>query len=131
MNHTSAFNTVHIIAAVIGVIGAIIVAITIFLLCKRRKKVKSTDTISKVETPVMSQVTNRNSSHSRFGQFATDFDNPPIEPPKPAIVHVEDISPLMQQQQLQLKLLNQQNSITSTSSSSSSNPSPPPPPYQP
>ncbi|KAI8326971.1 hypothetical protein EDC96DRAFT_581063 [Choanephora cucurbitarum] len=33
-HHSPAFNTVHIIAAIIGIAGAVAAAITIFLLCK-------------------------------------------------------------------------------------------------
>jgi hypothetical protein len=113
------------------VIGAIIVAITIFLLCKRRKRKVQEEAIpTPISTPTNTIMSEVSTDTNRFGQFANDFDNH-IEPPKSAIVHVEDISPLMQQYQLQLKLLKQQNSSTSSSSNTSSTPSPPPPPYQP
>ncbi|KAI8327115.1 hypothetical protein EDC96DRAFT_612886 [Choanephora cucurbitarum] len=36
-HHSPAFNTVHIIAAIIGIAGAVAAAITIFLLCKRKR----------------------------------------------------------------------------------------------
>lgn len=108
--HTPAFNTVHIIAAVIGVLGVVAVAVAIVIICNRRKKRKQQII---VQPPPMNE---------RFGQFATDFDNH-IEPPKPAVV--EEPSPMMQQHQLNLKL------HTTIPIPSSSSTNPPPPPYYP
>lgn len=123
--HTPVFNTVHIIAAVIGVIGIIAVAIAILIICNRRKKRKkkaSLDTSTNIETMTF------------MNQFANDFDNH-VEPPKPVIL-IEDInssnSPMMQQYQLQLKLHSQRHHHSDlTTTASSSSPSPPPPPYHP
>ncbi|GAN10854.1 hypothetical protein MAM1_0414c10404 [Mucor ambiguus] len=159
--HTPAFNTVHIIAAVIGIVGAVAMAVTIFLMCKRKRNRRRdshnnrkafTANVSNDIESNMTQTSIQNSNNLRFGQFASDFDNH-VEPPKPAVTHVEDISPMMQQYQLQLKLLQQQKAqqqerklmidphlsvptaLHQTSSSSSSSSSPnsllPPPPYQP
>ncbi|KAG2233338.1 hypothetical protein BDF21DRAFT_397749 [Thamnidium elegans] len=139
--HTPIFNTVHIIAAVIGIIGAIGVAVTVFLFCRKRK---SGDNLLKVKADIEQNMIERIPSdrrraavattltNDRFGQFASDFDNN-VQPPKPAVVHVEDISPMMQQHQLQLKLLEvpTHNRAASSSSSVSHATSPPPPPYQP
>ncbi|GAA5799441.1 hypothetical protein EDC94DRAFT_401370 [Helicostylum pulchrum] len=141
--HTPVFNTVHIIAAVIGIIGAIGVAVTVLLFYRKRK---STDNLLKVKADIEQNMIERIPSDrrrattttttitsDRFGQFASDFDNN-VQPPKPAVMHVEDISPMMQQYQLQLKLLEvpTHNRAASSSSSSMSHPTcPPPPPYQP
>ena len=154
--HTPAFNTVHIIAAVIGIVGAVTMAVTIFLICKRKrnrrnsqnKKATLTTAVNDVESNMTQAITENN--NIRFGQFASDFDNH-VEPPKPAVTHVEDVSPMMQQYHLQLKLLQQQKAqkerklnidphlnvatLNQTASSSSTSSSPnsllPPPPYQP
>lgn len=169
--HTPVFNTVHIIAAVIGIVGAIAVFITIIVFCRRKRNKKSS--IQKIKSDIeanmiQTQRSHHNTSYSftttttttaaatgaatgmtdnRFGQFANDFNNS-VEPPKPAIFHVEEVSPMMQQYQLQLKLLQQQqqerkqsaNSLqvpthnrasSSSSSASSSHTLLPPPPYHP
>lgn len=162
--HTPVFNTVHIIAAVIGIVGAIAVFITIILFCRRKRNKSNNSSIQKVKSDIEANMIQTQRSHqtshttssttaaaemtdNRFGQFANDFNNS-VEPPKPAIVHVEDVSPMMQQYQLQLKLLQQQqqerkqsaNSLqvpthnrasSSSSSASSSNTLLPPPPYHP
>lgn len=151
--HTPVFNTVHIIAAVIGIIGAIGVAVTVLLFCRKRK---SRDNLLKVKADIEQNMieripsdrrratatANANASattttttvttNDRFGQFASDFDNN-VQPPKPAVVHVEDVSPMMQQYQLQLKMLEvpTHNRAASSSSSVSHATSAPPPPYQP
>lgn len=135
-------------------------AVTIFLMCKRKRnrrrdshnrKAFTANASNDIESN-MTQASIENSNNLRFGQFASDFDNH-VEPPKPAVTHVEDISPMMQQYQLQLKLLQQQkaqqqerklmidphlsvpSTLHQTTSSSSSSSSPnsllPPPPYQP
>lgn len=81
--HTSAFNTIHIIAAVLGVVGAIVVGLSIFFICKRKRKRKDLD-----------NQTEKNTSH----QFASDFETTE--------------SPMMQQQQLQIKLQHTHSSVT-------------------
>jgi heme/copper-type cytochrome/quinol oxidase subunit 1 len=154
--HTPAFNTVHIIAAVIGIVGAVTMAVTIFLICKRKRNRRNSQNrkatlataVNDVESNMTQTITENN--NIRFGQFASDFDNH-VEPPKPAVTHVEDVSPMMQQYHLQLKLLQQQKAqkerklnidphlnvatLNQTASSSSTSSSPnsllPPPPYQP
>lgn len=157
--HTPVFNTVHIIAAVIGIVGAIAVFITVIFFCRRKRnknnsiqKVKSDIEANMIQTQRSHQTTTTTTTittteltQDRFGQFANDFNNN-VEPPKPAIVHVEDVSPMMQQYQLQLKLLQQQQeergannlqvpthnrASSSSSSASSSNTLLPPPPYHP
>jgi cell division protein FtsN len=110
--HTPAFNTLHFISAVIGVVGAIAVAITVCIICKRRRNQKRKDSGTQAincppSADIESHLTTASLPSNRFGQFASDFDNI-VEPPKPAVAHVEDISPMMQQYQLQLMLLQQQ-----------------------
>jgi heme/copper-type cytochrome/quinol oxidase subunit 1 len=151
--HTPVFNTVHIIAAVIGILGAIAVAITVCITCKRRRNQQRRNSAQAINCPAStdleSHLTTPSSNINRFGQFASDFDNT-VEPPKPAVTHVEDISPMMQQYQLQLMLLQQERqekttreqhrasaSSTNTNASTSAavpvtpNSLMPPPPYQP
>lgn len=115
----------------IGVIGALIVTVTIFLYCKKRKKLsvnKALDATTNYNTDTITMTTN----NRQFGQFASDFNSHIEQPPKTTtaavVSHVEDISPMMQQYQLQLKLLHQENA---SSSSSNTIITPPPPPYQP
>ena len=152
-DHTPVFNTVHIIAAVIGILGIIAVIFTVIFVCRRKRNKKTIQQVKEdIENKIIQQQRSHQSSiHSenRFGQFANDFDNA-VVPPKPAIIQVEDVSPMMQQYQLQLKLLQQQQEerkqnnnntlavpahhrANSSSSSSSSSPSSllPPPPYHP
>ncbi|KAI8047520.1 uncharacterized protein B0P05DRAFT_565801 [Gilbertella persicaria] len=139
--HTPVFTTVHIIAAAIGIVGAIAVAVTIFIVCKKKRLKAQTSgrSIDLENNTHMSQVNSmhqhsHHSNHtqdSRFGQFASDF-----EPPKPAVTHIEDVSPMMQQYQLQLKLLQQQyqerkQQTQGVSTSSTSCALLPPPPYHP
>ncbi|OBZ86222.1 hypothetical protein A0J61_05725 [Choanephora cucurbitarum] len=124
-HHSPAFNTVHIIAAIIGIAGAVAAAITIFLLCKRkRSKTQAHSNKSGTKHEYSSNNSNNddvfgsqtNSSHShsnsqtnyhRFDQFANDFDGNNGSSGQD-IASVEDVSPTMQQYQLQLKLLQQQ-----------------------
>ncbi|KAI8887422.1 hypothetical protein K501DRAFT_321443 [Backusella circina FSU 941] len=146
--HTSAFNTVHIIAAVIGIIGACVVGITIFILCRRRRrrrnaKNESNRDIEKRHIQEVATLASTATINQRFDQFASDFERnntppPHIEQPKPAILHIEDTSPMMQQYRLQLKLLQQRQSPqqhrqhpSDASSSTVVSNTAPPPPYQP
>lgn len=112
--HTSAFNTIHIIAAVLGIIGAVVVGLSIFIICRKRKRKKRHRITEK-----------QNMTRDRF---ADDFET--IETPTPAIVHH---SPIMQQHQLQqqLQLEIPKACHCSTSTSSTSPLSIPPPPYHP
>ncbi|KAG2200226.1 uncharacterized protein EV154DRAFT_559369 [Mucor mucedo] len=117
--HTPAFTTVHIIAAVIGIVGAIAVTITIFLYCKKRKH----DSLLKIKSDIEQDMLQR-APATRFGQFATDFDHSSSAPEQ-----VTRVSPMMQQHQLQIKLL--QVPTHNRTLSSSNTVVPPPPPYQP
>ncbi|KAI8366514.1 hypothetical protein BD560DRAFT_490688 [Blakeslea trispora] len=153
-HHSLAFNAVHIIAAVIGIAGAIAAAVTIFLLCKRKRS-KSQTHINKAGTKneqssnsddvFTSQInsthsySNSQTNHPRFDQFANDFDGNNGSSDR-TFVSTEDISPTMQQYQLQLKLLQQQQSQLAQAQShsrqqtvavSNNSLSPPPPPYCP
>jgi hypothetical protein len=140
--HTSAFNTVHIIAAVIGIVGACLVGITIFILCRRKRR-NAKQVNKDIEKSHVQEAASASTDtiHQRFDQFASDFERnntppPHVEQPKPAILHIEDSSPMMQQYRLQLKLLQQrqqqhrQNPSDASSSTVVSNTAPPPP-YQP
>jgi hypothetical protein len=141
--HTSAFNTVHIIAAVIGIVGACLVGITIFILCRRKRR-NAKQVNKDIEKSHVQEAASASTDtiHQRFDQFASDFERnntpppPHVEQPKSAILHIEDASPMMQQYRLQLKLLQQrqqqhrQNPSDASSSTVVSNTAPPPP-YQP
>ncbi|CAO3684147.1 unnamed protein product [Rhizopus stolonifer] len=81
--HTSVFNTIHIIAAVLGVVGSIAVGLSIFFICKRKRKRKDLD-----------NQTEKKTNH----QFASDFETTE--------------SPMMQQHQLQIKLQHTHSSVT-------------------
>ncbi|KAI9282532.1 hypothetical protein BY458DRAFT_552159 [Sporodiniella umbellata] len=101
--HDSTFNTVHILAAVVGVVGALVVGWSIFFLCQRKKKKqKCSEQDPKGEKTVLYQ-------------FALDMESPPV-------AHLTE-SPMMQQHQLQLRL---QSQIPNASSLPH-----PPPPYHP
>ncbi|KAI8992295.1 hypothetical protein BDB01DRAFT_832610 [Pilobolus umbonatus] len=114
--HTPIFNTVHIISAVIGIVGIIAVAVTIVFIWKKKRK--NTDIEHNTMQPVQLQ----------FDQFATDFNNTLEPPPPPSI----DINPVMQQYQLHLQILTQQDTRHKDSLIlPGSNTSLPPPPYQP
>lgn len=73
-DHTPAFNTVHIIAAVIGVIGVIAAVVAVIIMFKQKKKKRQLSTTTTLIQP----------NTERFGQFAHDFDNQ-IEPQKSSI----------------------------------------------
>lgn len=140
--HTSAFTTVHIIAAVIGILGAIAVAVTVVMFCRKRKSKTALKMKADIERNMIERIpTTTPVAVDRFDQFATDFDPtvtalqpppegqtmPPPPPPSPA-----KLSPMMQQYQLQLKLLQVPTHHRAASSSSSDSTQPlPPPPYQP
>ncbi|KAI9359450.1 hypothetical protein BD770DRAFT_386073 [Pilaira anomala] len=140
--HTSAFTTVHIIAAVIGVLGAIAVAVTVIMFCRKRKSKTALKMKADIERNMIERIpTTTPVLVDRFDQFATDFD-PTVTalrslegqtmstpPPPPA-----KLSPMMQQYQLQLKLLQvptHHRASSSSSAASNSSQHLPPPPYQP
>ncbi|KAI9490598.1 hypothetical protein BDB00DRAFT_790228 [Zychaea mexicana] len=37
-HHTTAFNVIHVIAAVVGILGAALVGVTVFVMCRRRRR---------------------------------------------------------------------------------------------
>ncbi|CAO3695637.1 unnamed protein product [Rhizopus stolonifer] len=84
--HNSTFNTVHIIAAILGVVGVLVVGLSIFCICQKKKKPKCVEQ-------------NPGDEKTLSKQFALD-----METPSPA--HLTE-SPMMQQHQLQLRLQTQ------------------------
>ncbi|KAI9257400.1 hypothetical protein BY458DRAFT_558183 [Sporodiniella umbellata] len=72
--HTSAFNTVHILAAVLGVMAAVVLGLGLFFLCRQRSA--NADDSDEKQT---------------VHQFAYDFETPTVSsqpltsPPPPYI----------------------------------------------
>ncbi|KAI8879136.1 hypothetical protein K501DRAFT_336285 [Backusella circina FSU 941] len=138
--HTTIFNTVHILAAVIGIVGAFLVGIAIFIACrKKRRKKKDIENNGSSEMAQVEQLPSGvNNDLSRFSQFANDFETSQTElikqPKSVFLPEEEDISPLMQQHRLQLKLLQQKlciSQLNNASCSAAEAPLTPPPPYCP
>ncbi|KAG0172814.1 hypothetical protein DFQ28_006998 [Apophysomyces sp. BC1034] len=124
-----ATNIVHVIAAIFGILGALLVGVGIFIMFRRRRA-RQAPADAEQRPP---------GDTSRFHKFANDFcqEN---QPNNSQSHHNEQqqASPMMQQIHLQFKLLQQQQqaskpSTTAAASPTSSTPStpPPPPPYHP
>ncbi|KAL0076133.1 hypothetical protein F4703DRAFT_1798297 [Phycomyces blakesleeanus] len=155
-HNTPAFNVIHVIAGVLGGLGATLVGVTMFLMCrkKRKKRDNSLDIESKPVTPAPSipsnnlKGTSSSSSAStcptdRFDQFAIDFCYEERQQASthnsisscttlPAEIDLSDdpVSPSMQQHRLQYLILQQQLK-SQAASSSRPNATKPPPPYHP
>lgn len=94
-----------------GIVGTLVVGLSIFFICKRKRR-KQTDNEQEIKEKRTSD------------QFANDFET--IDRPSPT-----HNSPIMQQHQLQLRLIQQLQIPKSHQRSSSSSPLLPPPPYCP
>ncbi|KAI8384761.1 uncharacterized protein BYT42DRAFT_563565 [Radiomyces spectabilis] len=137
----AAFNIVHVMAAVFGIIGAAIVGVIVFIMFRRRRQRKmqqheqqaeqaiaSIDEIGDGERPC-STVNNKDSSRSisRFDKFANAYCHEQRYADTATSGMTENHpSPSMQQIQLQLQLLKQQYDQRPSGGSVV-----PPPPYQP
>lgn len=128
-HHTTAFNVVHVIAAVLGIAGAALVSITTFIMCRRRQRRLARERRQTASTTLSNNDIQETSMH-RFNQFAQDYhhdeedyNNHPQLPPKthqPTTDKEPLVSPSMQQIHLHRQLLerHQQSPL-------------PPPPYYP
>ncbi|KAI8086215.1 uncharacterized protein BX664DRAFT_335193 [Halteromyces radiatus] len=142
VQHSSAFNVIHVIAAVAGMLALLLVGIVSFIMLRRRRRKQqqqqqqhdspSFDTIKETTIPVTTSTSPSNmhpttilykKNSTQFQQFANDFchddlpmTTPVTSPPPPSI----------QQVYLQLELLKQQRSSTTQDQSSSTSA---PPPY--
>ncbi|ORY89985.1 hypothetical protein BCR43DRAFT_499801 [Syncephalastrum racemosum] len=132
--HSPAFNVVHVIAAIIGVLAAAAIGITAFVVCRRRNRRRrlsekvplpheSTPPATAHEPPSPSSAVHHKTS--RFDQFASDFTYDERNAsgcssrPQPQPQSHAGVSPVMQQAELQSRLMQ------------SVKVNPPPPPYQP
>ncbi|KAI8139085.1 hypothetical protein BJV82DRAFT_273621 [Fennellomyces sp. T-0311] len=149
-HHTTAFNVIHVIAAVVGILGAAFVGVTVFIMCRRRrrrqqqlqeqKQLHHTSTTSTTSSTSSSPPQPPKSMH-RFNQFAQAYCHdevaapPHAHQPKNGYTDEDPLiinSPSMQQVHLHTQLLYQAGVQRSNSQPSSSALfSPPPPPYQP
>ncbi|KAI7886046.1 hypothetical protein K492DRAFT_190509 [Lichtheimia hyalospora FSU 10163] len=128
-HHTTAFNVVHVIAAVLGIAGAALVSVTAFIMCRRRQRRLAREKRQTAST-TLSNNDIQETSMNRFNQFAQDYhhdeedcSNQPQLPPKTHQQPTDKeplVSPSMQQIHLHRQLLerHQQSPL-------------PPPPYYP
>ncbi|KAI8343232.1 hypothetical protein BC941DRAFT_465398 [Chlamydoabsidia padenii] len=113
--HSSAFKAVHVIAAVAGMMGILIIGIVSFFMIRRRRRKQQQQ---EPDDFVIKETTLTNDKpNQQFIQFASDFcsSEDSIAPPS------------MQQRVLQLELLKQQQQQHTSMNSSPSSP----PPYYP
>ncbi|KAI9033816.1 hypothetical protein CLU79DRAFT_841681 [Phycomyces nitens] len=151
-HNTPAFNIIHVIAGVLGGLGATVVGVTMFLMCrkKRKKNRDSVDIESKpvIPPPLSCHVKTSSSSSAstcptgRVDRFAIDFcyderlqasatNSIASTATIPTEIDLaeEPVTPSMQQHRLQYLILQQQ--LKSQAGSSSRPNHLPPPPYQP
>ncbi|KAJ8651490.1 hypothetical protein O0I10_012955 [Lichtheimia ornata] len=126
-HHTTAFNVVHVIAAVLGIAGAALVSVTAFIMCRRRRRRLAREKRHTASTTLSNNDIQETSMH-RFNQFAQDYhhdaeDNQLQLPPKTHQQTTDKeplVSPSMQQIHLHRQLLERHQQAPL-----------PPPPYYP
>lgn len=129
-HHTTAFNVVHVIAAVLGIAGAALVSVTAFIMCRRRRRRLAREKRHTASTTLSNNDIQETSMH-RFNQFAQDYhhdeedlnNNQPQLPPKTHQQTTDKeplVSPSMQQIHLHRQLLERHQQAPL-----------PPPPYYP
>ncbi|KAF7724005.1 hypothetical protein EC973_001465 [Apophysomyces ossiformis] len=124
---SQASTVVHVIAAVFGILGGLLVVVGIFVMFRRRRA---------RQVPVDAEQ-RPTTDANRFNKFANDFcrdEDRPNGPQTPSNEPLPQASPMMQQIHLQFQLLQQQQQMSKLSNDRqipSTSSSPAPPPYQP
>ncbi|KAI8145348.1 hypothetical protein BJV82DRAFT_603321 [Fennellomyces sp. T-0311] len=121
-HHTQAFNVVHVIAAVVGILGAAAIGITAFIMCRRRRRQRNNGAIER-STSLPRPVSSSSAASST---------------PSSSLPQQQNVKSISTFDQFASAYCHDERQAANSTISTSNNdtlfipmPSPPPPPYRP